>query len=68
MQDTDLHSLIEAVRRGALPRRHFVQQMLGLGLSAPMASMLLMHAGVAQAQTANPPYKPTRRGAAAAVR
>ena len=68
MQDTELHSLIERVRSGALPRRHFVQQMLGLGLSAPMASMLLMHAGVAQAQTANPPYKPTKRGGGGALK
>jgi peptide/nickel transport system substrate-binding protein len=35
--------------------------MVGLGLTAPMASMLLMHAGVAQAQTTMP-YKPTKRG------
>ena len=68
MENTELHALIEQVRRGALPRRQFVQQMLGLGLSAPMASMLLMQAGVAQAQTANPPYKPTQRGGGGALK
>jgi peptide/nickel transport system substrate-binding protein len=61
MQETELRQLIEDVREGALPRRGFIQHMVGLGLTAPMASMLLMHAGVAQAQTA-PVYKPTKRG------
>lgn len=60
MQERELHSLIEDVRSGKLPRRRFVQQMLGLGLTAPMAGMMLMHAGVAQA--AMPMYKPTKRG------
>ncbi|KPF53110.1 peptide ABC transporter substrate-binding protein [beta proteobacterium AAP51] len=68
MQETELRSLIERVRSGALQRRHFVQQMLGLGLSGPMAGMLLMNAGVAQAQSANPPYKPTRRGGGGALK
>ena len=61
MQEHALRKLIEDVRTGSLPRRGFIQQMVGLGLSAPMASMLLMHAGVAQAQAA-PVYKPTKRG------
>ena len=69
MHDQELRALIEDVRTGALPRRSFVQQMMGLGLTAPMASMLLMHAGVAQAQT--PPqmtYKPTKRGGGGALK
>jgi peptide/nickel transport system substrate-binding protein len=61
MNEQDLRVLIDEVKCGKLPRRGFIQQMVGLGLSAPMASMMLMHAGVAQAQTALP-YKPTRRG------
>ena len=61
MQETELRQLIEDVRTGALPRRNFIQQMVGLGLSGPMAGMMLMHAGVAQAQ-AGPAYKPTKRG------
>jgi peptide/nickel transport system substrate-binding protein len=48
-------------RRGKLPRRSFIARMVGLGLTAPMASMLLMHHGIAQAQTDHP-YKPTKRG------
>jgi peptide/nickel transport system substrate-binding protein len=61
MQEHDIRQLIEDVRHGALPRRSFIQQLVGVGLSAPMASMLLMHAGVANAQPA-PVYKPTKRG------
>jgi peptide/nickel transport system substrate-binding protein len=60
MIERELRNLIEDVREGKLPRRSFIQQMVGLGLTAPMASMMLMHAGVAQA--AMPPYKPTKRG------
>ena len=58
-----LRQLIEEVRVGTLPRRSFVQQLVGLGLSAPIAGMLLMNAGVANAQgQASIPYKPTKRG------
>ena len=59
--ERQLRRLIEDVREGQLPRRSFIQQMVGLGLTAPMASMMLMHAGVANAQTVLP-YKPTKRG------
>ena len=61
MQERELRELIEEVREGKLPRRGFIQQMLGLGLTAPMAAMMLTHSGIAQAQTALP-YKPTKRG------
>ena len=61
MQERELRQLIEEVRDGSLPRRSFIQRMVGLGLTAPMASMMLMHEGIAQ--TAAPiPYKPTKRG------
>jgi peptide/nickel transport system substrate-binding protein len=62
MNEQQLRGLIDEVKSGKLPRRGFIQQLVGLGLSAPMASMLLMHAGVAQAQTTAPAYKPTKRG------
>ena len=61
MQEREMRDLIEDVRSGELPRRGFIERMIGLGLSAPMASMMLMHAGIAQAQPA-PAYKPTKRG------
>jgi peptide/nickel transport system substrate-binding protein len=61
MEERDLRNLIEKVRAGRLPRRGFIQQMVSLGLTAPMAAQLLMHSGIAQAQAA-PVYKPTKRG------
>ena len=60
-EETELRALIEDVRAGTLPRRSFISQMVGLGLTAPMAGMLLTYAGVAQAQVTLP-YKGTKRG------
>ena len=62
MDERQLRGLIDEVKTGRLARRSFIHRMVGLGLSAPMASMLLLHAGVAQAQSSLPPYKPTKRG------
>jgi peptide/nickel transport system substrate-binding protein len=67
MQEHDLRELIEEVREGKLPRRSFIQQMVGLGLTAPMASMMLMHEGIAQTAPAIP-YKPTKRGGGGALK
>jgi peptide/nickel transport system substrate-binding protein len=61
MQERELRGLIEEVRDGNLPRRSFIQHMVGLGLTAPMAAMMLSHSGIAMAQTASS-YKPTKRG------
>jgi peptide/nickel transport system substrate-binding protein len=61
MQEAELRALIEDVRTDKLPRRRFIERMVGLGLTAPMASMMLMHAGIAQSQPM-PAYKPTKRG------
>jgi peptide/nickel transport system substrate-binding protein len=64
MQETEIRAAIEAVRSGELPRRSFIQRMLGLGLSGPMAGFMLLDAGVVQAQTPAQAvnYKPTKRG------
>jgi peptide/nickel transport system substrate-binding protein len=67
MKERKIRTLIEQVKRGSLPRRAFIERMVGVGLTAPMASMLLMHYGVAQAQTA-PTYKPTKRGGGGALK
>lgn len=67
MKERQLRALIENVRTGEMPRRSFIERMVGLGLTAPMASMMLMHAGVAQAQSA-PVYKPTKRGGGGALK
>jgi peptide/nickel transport system substrate-binding protein len=61
MQEHELRSLIEEVRSGKVSRRSFIQRMVALGLTAPMASTMLMHSGVAQAQAASA-YKATKRG------
>ena len=60
-REQELRQLIDEVRQGQLPRRSFIQHLAGLGLTAPVASMLLMHDGVAQTNTLIP-YKPTKRG------
>ena len=61
MTELQLRDLIESVRHGHTTRREFISALLGLGIAAPIASQLLLHAGVAQAQAASD-YKPTRRG------
>lgn len=61
MNEQKIKRLVGQVQAGVLPRRHFIEIMVGAGLSAPMASMILMHHGVANAQSSFV-YKPTRRG------
>ncbi len=61
MDERELRDLIGQVKAGALGRRRFVQMMVGLGLTAPMAGQMLAAAGVAHAQ-ARSTYAPTRRG------
>src|SRR6267142_175608 len=61
MKERELRDLIADVKTGRLSRRAFVQQMIAVGLTAPMAGMMLSHSGVAMAATAIP-YKPTKAG------
>jgi peptide/nickel transport system substrate-binding protein len=62
MDEQGLRELIEDVRAKRLSRRHFVQILVGLGLTAPMAAQMLTAAGVAQAQPKNPVFTPSKRG------
>jgi peptide/nickel transport system substrate-binding protein len=62
MDEQALRALIADVKRGRLGRRAFVQGMVGLGLSAPMAAQMLASAGVASAQSRETGPTPTRRG------
>src|SRR5213594_3019360 len=62
MDERELRSMIEEVRTGRMSRRQFVQAMIGLGLTAPLAAQMLASAGVAQAQSKGMAYKPTKRG------
>jgi peptide/nickel transport system substrate-binding protein len=61
MQERELRDMIAQVKSGALSRRSFVQKMVSLGLTAPMAGMMLSYNGVAWAQ-ATSGYKPTKAG------
>ncbi len=67
MNEQQIRGLVEDVREGRLARRDFIGRMVALGLTAPMASMMLMHYGVANAQSTMT-YKPTRRGGGGALK
>ena len=67
MDERDLRTMIDEVKSGRLSRRSFVQAMVALGLTAPMAGQMLASAGVAQAQT-KLAYKPTKRGGGGALK
>ncbi len=61
MDEQQLRGLIGAVKAGRVSRRTFVRRMVGLGLTAPFASLLLSDAGVA-AEPTKSTYKPTKAG------
>lgn len=61
MNDKTLQTLIDDVKHGALSRRSFVQKMLALGITAPIATQMLVWNGVAMAQPKDD-YKPTKAG------
>jgi peptide/nickel transport system substrate-binding protein len=67
MKERELRDLIADVKDGRLSRRAFVQQMIAVGLTAPMAGMMLSHSGVAMA-AAEIPYKPTKAGGGGLLR
>src|SRR3989442_698285 len=67
MEERELRTLIGAVKAGTLSRRRFVQLMVGLGLTGPMAAQMLASAGVAQAQ-AKWTFNPTKRGGGGQVK
>ncbi len=61
MNERDIRGLVDRVKSGGLSRRGFVKRMAAVGLTAPMATQILMASGVAMAQS-TPVYKPTKRG------
>jgi len=67
MDERELRELIAQVKLGRMSRRSFVQTMVGLGLTAPLAAQMLAYSGVALAQPASA-YKPTRRGGGGALK
>src|SRR5262245_34721424 len=67
MQEQELRDLIAEVKTGRLTRRAFVERMVAIGLTAPVAFHMLAYSGVARADTRNE-YKPTRRGGGGALK
>jgi peptide/nickel transport system substrate-binding protein len=67
MKERELRDLIADVRASRLSRRAFVQKMIAVGLTAPMAGMMLSQSGVAIA-AAPVPYKPTKAGGGGLLR
>jgi peptide/nickel transport system substrate-binding protein len=67
MNEQELRDLVTAVKSGRVSRRAFVRRMVGLGLTAPFATCLLAHAGLAQ-EPARAEYKPTKTGRGGALK
>jgi peptide/nickel transport system substrate-binding protein len=67
MKERELRDLISDVKTGRMSRRAFVQKMIAVGLTAPMAGMMLSQSGVAIA-AAPVPYKPTKAGGGGLLR
>src|SRR5215472_5358327 len=59
MNQHQLRELIAAVKAGRVSRRTFVRQMVGLGLTVPLANQLLANAGLAQMAESSD-YKPNK--------
>lgn len=68
MDEQGLRKLIGKVKDGKLSRRAFVNRMMALGLTAPLAAQMLAHSGVAIAQDKKFVYKPTKRGGGGALK
>jgi peptide/nickel transport system substrate-binding protein len=67
MDEQELRQQIAKVKAGLMSRRAFVHKLVGLGLTAPLASQMLAYSGVARAQTKSS-YKPTKRGGGGALK
>ena len=61
MDEHALRGLIGDVKSGKLSRRDFMQRMMAVGLTGPLAAQMLTYSGVARAQ-GKFEYKPTKRG------
>ena len=62
MNEHDLRKLITDVKDGRMSRRGFVQRMVALGLTAPLAGMMLADSGARAAAYDPAEYKPTKAG------
>jgi peptide/nickel transport system substrate-binding protein len=70
MDEKALRNLIGEVKDGKLSRRSFVQRMVALGLTAPMAAQMLTFSGVPASAAGEEKfkYKPTKRGGGGALK
>ena len=70
MNEKALRGLIAEVKDGKLSRRSFVQQMVALGLTGPMAAQMLTFSGVPASAQAESKFKyaPTKRGGGGALK
>ena len=68
MNEQGLRSLITDVKDGRLSRRGFVRRMVALGLTAPLAGMMLSSSGVAMATDGRAAYKPSKAGGGGALK
>jgi peptide/nickel transport system substrate-binding protein len=68
MDEHGLRELISQVKAGRLSRREFVETMVALGLTAPMAAQMLVAGGVRPAQAQAPAFVPARRGGGGALK
>src|SRR5271168_1709075 len=67
MNEEQLRGLIAEAKAGRVSRRAFVRRMVGLGLSAPFANLLMAHAGIA-AEPDKFDYKPQKAGGGGALK
>jgi peptide/nickel transport system substrate-binding protein len=67
MNEQQLRRLIALVISGKMSRRAFLRRMVGLGLTAPLASQMLAYSAVVRAEIKSD-YKPTKRGGGGALR
>jgi peptide/nickel transport system substrate-binding protein len=67
MNERVLRELVAAVKVGRVSRRAFVHKIVGLGLTAPLATQLLAHANLAQSPT-RADYKPIKAGGGGALK
>jgi peptide/nickel transport system substrate-binding protein len=68
MDERQLRAMIADVKDGRLSRRAFVQRMVALGLTAPLASQMLVSSGVKAQTRSEFEYKPTKRGGGGALK
>jgi peptide/nickel transport system substrate-binding protein len=67
MNENEIRGLVDSVKDGRMDRRAFIQRMVAVGLTAPIASQILVWNGVAMAQSQFQ-YKPTKRGGGGALK